>query len=146
MNTINQPWRLPPTDLQLVENEVHVWRVSLEVPPNEVGHLQDVLVEEEIARANTFHFEKDRRHWTVAHAALRIMLGQYLQSDPRSLRFITNEYGKPSIAYPLAGNRLHFNLSHSGNLALYAFTYDRHVGVDVEYMRAGIECGELASR
>jgi len=38
----------------------------------------------------------------------------------------------------------HFNLSHSGDLALYAFAYNRHVGVDVEYIRANIDYEELA--
>jgi 4'-phosphopantetheinyl transferase len=145
MSNADQPWRIPPADLRLVENEVHVWRTLLEIPISEVERLQEVLVDEEIERARKFYFEKDRRHWIVAHAALRILLGRYLNINPRSLRSTSNDYGKPSIAYPPAGTRLHFNLSHSGGLALYAFTSDRHIGVDVEYMRPGIEYRELAT-
>ena len=139
-------WCVAPHPLLLAEHEVHVWRAPLEMPASDREHLQQVLVDEELERARRFHFEKDRRHWIVAHAILRSLLGQYLGSDPRSLRFTSNSYGKPLVAPPLAGKRLHFNLSHSGDLALYAFAYESEVGVDVEQMRAGIDYKELASR
>lgn len=140
----DQFWHVPPTSLQLVENEVHVWRVSLEEPAETLERLQLLLVDEEIERARRFYFEKDRRHWTVAHAALRILLSEYLKVEPQQFVFAQNEYGKPSIVFPPEGRRLHFNLSHSGNLALYAFAYQREVGVDVEQMRANVDYGELA--
>jgi 4'-phosphopantetheinyl transferase len=40
---------------------------------------------------------------------------------------------------------LHFNLSHSGKIALYAFAYERKVGVDVEYVRGSLDNEELAA-
>jgi len=75
---------------------------------------------------------------------LRTLLGEYLGIAPTKLQFSTNAYGKPSIISPEFGTRLHFNLAHSGTLALYAFSYDRHVGVDVEYMRSGIDYEAIA--
>lgn len=139
-------WHVPPEQLLLAENEIHVWRASLEVSPGELEQLQRLLVDEEIGRARRFYFEKDRRHWIVARALLRTLLGRYLKSDPRGLIFTINDYGKPSLVSPEVGRRLHFNLSHSGELALYAFAYEREVGVDVEYRRAGIDYRELATR
>lgn len=138
-------WHAPPDQLLLAQNEVHVWRAPLEMPASSVEHLQHFLVDEEIERARRFYFEKDRQHWIVAHALLRIILGQYLKSDPRELCFTTNDYGKPSIVSPLVGKRLHFNLSHSGDLVLYAFAYESEVGVDIEQMCAGIDYNELAT-
>jgi 4'-phosphopantetheinyl transferase len=138
-------WCTPPNPLLLAKNEVHVWRAPLEMPASKIEDLQHVLVDEEIERARRFYLEKDRRNWIVAHALLRSILGQYLKSDPRSLRFTTNNYGKPLVVPPLTGRRLHFNLSHSGDLALYAFAYEREVGVDVEQIRAGIDYRELAT-
>jgi 4'-phosphopantetheinyl transferase len=140
------PWYAPLGLLRLADNEVHVWRAGLQMPASIVEHLQHVLVQEELERARGFYFEKDRFNWIVAHSLLRSILGQYLTCDPRSLRFTTNSYGKPLLVSPVAGKRLHFNLSHSGDLALYAFAYEREVGVDVEQMRAGIDYRELATR
>ena len=45
---------------------------------------------------------------------------------------------------PLLPTPLQFNLSHSHNLALYAFTYTRQLGIDIEYKRPNIEYDALA--
>lgn len=132
--------------MQLAEREVHVWKVELERPASSIEYLRRFLVADEVDRAQRFYFEKDRNHWTVAHAFLRIFLGRYLLCDPSELDFATNSYGKPAVVAPSRGNRLHFNLSHSGDLALFAFAYDKEVGVDLERMRSGIEYRDLATR
>jgi 4'-phosphopantetheinyl transferase len=144
MSSTSYPWNTPSEKVILAENEVHVWRALLEVPLSTINFLQQVLSNEEIERAKRFYFEKDRRCWTVARGVLRMLLGQYLGIGPGEVQFATNDYGKPSIAFPAYGVRLHFNLSHSGDRALYAFAYDRQVGIDVEYMRANIDCEALA--
>ena len=123
-----------------------MWRASLEMPTSGIAHLQHVLVQEELERARRFYFEDDRRKWIVAHGLLRSLLGQYLKCNPRSLHFTTNHYGKPLLVSPVGGKRLQFNLSHSGNLVLFAFAYESEVGVDVEQMRADIDYRELAAR
>ena len=144
-NVEDRQWQTPTVDVHLSINEVHIWSVPLERSDHETACLAQILTDEEQARARAFIFEKDRRRWTVAHATLRLLLGRYLQADPRALRFVTNEYGKPALAPSFAESHLHFNLSHSGTLALSAFVYEQHIGVDVEYMRPGIEHEELAT-
>jgi 4'-phosphopantetheinyl transferase len=57
---------------------------------------------------------------------------------------VINEYGKPALVYPPHGAHVHFNLSHSGELALYAFAYDKRVGIDVEYKRSDVEYEAIA--
>jgi 4'-phosphopantetheinyl transferase len=152
MNDENRTWQVPPEEVTLSENEVHVWRASLTGENSDKSEnsraysLQHLLSIEERERAGKFYFERDRRNWVVAHGILRILLAQYLDTDPRTLRFETNAYGKPLLAAPHSGANLHFNLSHSGKLALYAFAFGRQVGVDVEYTRSGIDYEELARR
>jgi 4'-phosphopantetheinyl transferase len=143
MKDHDQVWHMPPHPLHLAENDVHVWRASLEIPLSSLEQFQPLLLDEEIERARRFYFEKDRRHWIVARAILRVLLGRYLDVEPQRLCFANNEYGKPLILFPIAGRRLHFNLSHSGDLALYAFAYDREIGVDVEQMCATINYEDL---
>jgi len=135
---------VPPGTAELLENEVHVWRASLETASATRAALQRCLSPDEVQRANKFYFEKDRQHWIVAHGIVRTLLGMYLHVDPTEIQFVTNEYGKPSIVSAASNGHLHFNLSHSDGLALYAFSIDREVGVDVEYMRSDIDYEELA--
>jgi len=144
MSDSEQTWNIPSWNVPLAMNEVHVWRTSLEMPLNAIHHLQSTLSPEECERAERFHFAKDRRHWIVARGILRLLLGRYLNVEASELQFVINEYGKPALAYPPHGTHVHFNLSHSGELALYAFAYDRQVGIDVEYKRSDVDYEAIA--
>lgn len=133
------PWQPAPAALHLPANEVHVWRMPLDWPTAQVAELRRYLNSAEQQRADRFHFPQHRAHYTAARAVLRILLGRYLQAAPQALSLTYNDYGKPALATPALQPPLHFNVSHSGALALYAFTYNRHVGVDVEQMRPNVD-------
>jgi len=134
----------PPShsNLTLSDNEVHVWRTSLNVPSALVQSLQHTLSPDEVERADRFHFERDHNHFIVARGILRTLLGRYLNISPSQLRFRYNPYGKPELASP--STSLHFNISHSHELALFAFAQNRELGVDVEFMNRDIAYDELA--
>lgn len=136
-------WSTPPASLSLLEEEVHVWRLTLDRP---VQTFRELLQPDEIARADRFYFEKDRKHFAVARGFLRVLLGRYLQTAPRSLRFTYGAWGKPSLGAEFRGVPLRFNMSHSHGLALYAVTEEREIGVDVEYMRPDFATDEIARR
>lgn len=138
-----EQWRIPITLPKLMENEVHVWLAPLNIPTM-LSRYQQVLTEEELAKARRFYFERDRLHWTVAHAVLRLLLRHYTGIAPSYIELDKNAYGKPFIAQ--SNSLLRFNLSHSGDFALYAFAWRREVGIDIEYMRGNISYDELAAR
>lgn len=141
---MNSQWNIPTLDLRLRPDEVHVWRAPLDVPESVPALLNHMLSEREARRAQSFHFPQDRRRWIVAHGVLRMLLSRYVHLDPHLLQFDSHTYGKPFLAFPLLSTPLQFNLSHSRELALYAFTYNRHVGIDVEYKQAGLDFEGLA--
>jgi len=140
----NQQWNIPPADLHLTGDTVHVWLARVDRYPLAIGNGRPVLSADEQAKAARFYFERDRQRYAAAHSVLRILLGRYMDCDPLAIRFCTNSYGKPAIDAPRQEHTLTFNLSHSHELALYAFTYDRALGVDVESMRSNIEYEQLA--
>jgi len=115
--------------------EIHIWRVSLSQSQDGVADLDDVLCDEEKQRSARFHFEKDKRRYTVARGSLRKILSGYIRRTPDELRFATGRYGKPFLAGPGEAEELEFNLSHCEDLALIAVTSGRSVGVDVEKVR-----------
>ncbi|GAC1425482.1 MAG: 4'-phosphopantetheinyl transferase superfamily protein [Ktedonobacteraceae bacterium] len=137
-----QPWSFPSKNIKVSADNVHVWRASLEMPDLIVQHLIHVLSTEEMAKARSFRFEKHRLHWIVARGLLRTLLGWYLEEDPQQLCFRYNSYGKPSLESPISD--IQFNISHSRDLALYAFSFSRQIGVDVEYMRSDFDYEDLA--
>jgi 4'-phosphopantetheinyl transferase len=139
-----QPAAQPPT---LTIDEVHVWRIALEVGEAMLALLRDILADDERQRAERFHFEKDRRHFTAGRGALRILLAGYLGRRPEEVRFAYSNYGKPRLADSDNRGHLRFNLTHSHGLALLAVTRGRDIGVDVERLRDMEHDGEpLAGR
>ena len=147
MVTYEDLWPVPPKKLILLENEVHLWRVSLDAPASEIQHLRTFLLEDEVHRADRFRFPKDRNHFTIARGVLRILLSRYLKLEPGHIRFEYNRYGKPALHSGIGPFDLKFNLSHSGKLALYAFARCREVGIDIEDTRRRIDqAGDIAKR
>src|SRR5262249_54022604 len=119
-------------------DEVHVWRAPLDLSEVDVYHLWSILAGDERQRAERYFFEKDRRHFVAARGLLRVLLGRYLTQTPQQLRFTYGSHGKPALATDTRGEPLHFNVSHSHGLALYALTRGRELGVDVERIRPAV--------
>ncbi len=141
-NSITEPY--PRRDL-IRGAEVHVWRFSLKQAPEVLSALSQTLAPEESERAARFHFRKDRDSFVVARGVLRDILGRYLGVRPGQVRFTYGEYGKPALAGETCGGlALRFNLSHSHEAACCAVACGREVGVDVEYLKSGVETLSLA--
>ncbi|HEX8737852.1 MAG TPA: 4'-phosphopantetheinyl transferase superfamily protein [Pyrinomonadaceae bacterium] len=139
-------WRKPPPVLRLPTDEVHVWRASLSQTQKNLEFCRETLAEDERERAARFHFERDRHHFIAARGILRQLLGHYLNVEPHRPSFKYTFYGKPFLASDNSGAELRFNVSHAGELALYAFSRRRELGVDIEKIRPDIEHQSIASR
>jgi 4'-phosphopantetheinyl transferase len=124
---------------------IRVWRGELDRPEAETAAFASLLAADERARADRFHFERDRRRFAVGRGLLRTLLGRMLDVSPREIAFSYGTRGKPALAWPM-GTGLEFNLSHSHGLALVATTWGRAIGVDLEYRRAELDVLGLASR
>jgi 4'-phosphopantetheinyl transferase len=119
------PWCPAPEMLTLSNDEVHVWRTALDMPESHERSLWHTLMVDERQRAERYIFQRDRTHFVVARGLLRVLLGRYLRQDPQHLRFTYGPHGKPALATDMGGVTLHFNVSHSYGLALYAITHGR---------------------
>lgn len=114
----------------LGEREIHLWHAALDVAAETLSSMGSLLSEDERERAGRFRFERDRRRFVAARAWLRILLGRYVGQPGDALPFAYGVKGKP---YLKGGP--HFSVSHSGELALFAFCGGEEVGVDVEAVR-----------
>ena len=138
-------WCESPATLRLSDGQVHVWRVSLDIPPAVLESMWLTLSSDEQERANRYRFARHRQAFIARRGRLRNLLGRYLGYDPTSLQFSYSQYGKPALQ-PEAAGQLCFNLSHSQGLALFAFARDVDIGVDIERLRTDFDHLELAER
>jgi 4'-phosphopantetheinyl transferase len=141
----NLSWSDPPKPLALPTGRVDVWRVRLDEPAKS-SSAGSVLSLDEIARANRFHFERDRIHFTRCRSALRGLLAGYLAIAANEIRFEYLTSGKPQIAAEQNQQALQFNVSHSANMALIAVGTEHRIGVDIEKIRGDVDAMSLAER
>jgi 4'-phosphopantetheinyl transferase len=142
-----QPTWTPATETpQLEHGVIHVWRTSV---TGTLSHQADpgrLLSIEELERSQRFVFERDRQRFVVVHSVLRRLLAGYTGHPPESLTFGSNRFGKPYLVGPGdIQSRYRFNLSDAGSLALYAFSCESEIGIDIEQIRP-IEHLEIAER
>lgn len=125
----------------LKSGEVHVWRVFLDWPYEEVKKGLVNLSMKEKERARRLVNSQQRRYYIASHTALHAILTLYLPK-PSAIQFRYNDYGKP---YLLNDASLYFNLSDSNSVALYAIA-NREVGIDIESVRSNVQINDIAER
>lgn len=139
-------WNTPPLYLQLSKRNIHIWRTDLDLPIIGFQELYQTLSIDERVRAERFHFGKDRKRFVVGVGTLRAILGCYIGVEPSELRFSYGRHGKPRLSDVFGNKTIYFNMSYSEGLALYGFTRDREIGVDIEFMRDFPEMDKIAKR
>jgi len=121
---------------------VHTWRVEHKAGD---GVDDSILSEDERDRASRYYSEVHRRRYVHFRTALRKLLGAYLSCAPSSISFEYDYYGKPAIEPP-SDPRVHFNVSHSDDVALICISRRFAPGVDVERVRELSDLEQLAAR
>jgi len=130
-------WSRARAGQELPPGAADVWLVHLAAAGED---LPDLLDAGERERAARFASARMAPQQPLARGALRSLLGVYLQRDPRALGFAVGPHGKPAV------EGIRFNISHSGELALLAFSEACDVGVDVESERGRIDASAIAGR
>jgi 4'-phosphopantetheinyl transferase len=126
-----------------VTSAVRVWIGSADLPAEDEARCCEVLSADERARAAALASQLDRRSFTVAHGALRMLAAQQIGVPAGALTWTAGRYGKPVLA---AWPRCHTSLSHSGGAVAVAVACGRPVGVDVQGLVPGLNVVGLSAR
>jgi 4'-phosphopantetheinyl transferase len=116
--------------LMLLDTDIHVWTVDLNLNSQQVDEFDRFLTTQERQRAAKFINPLHGNRWTVSRGYLRQILSKYLDLTPAEIVFSYGQQGKPAVE----GNSLQFNLSHSGDRAVYAISAKYPVGIDLEFI------------
>jgi 4'-phosphopantetheinyl transferase len=130
--TIHPQWRPAASPPALLEQgTVDVWRVDLAAVD---ALAMQLLCAQERARAAAIVDPARRALWMRGRGVLRALLGAYLKRPADELQLVLGAHGKPALAREAGTASVlpSFNLSHSGTLALYAFTLAAELGIDIE--------------
>ena len=120
--------------------------IRLEKNIEEIRALRGLLSDTEQRRADRFAFDRDRNRFIVARARLRELLATRLNVRPESVELTYGVHGKPALARRFADSDLRFNVSHSDDVAVCAFSFGREIGIDIEVVRSIPDADDIASR
>ncbi|MFM7885615.1 MAG: 4'-phosphopantetheinyl transferase family protein [Pseudanabaena sp.] len=124
-----------------------LYQARLDISEIECDRLWKLLAEDERLRMARFKRENLRRNFVAARGNLRIILAQWLGCKPKEIVFGYSDRGKPYLQNsPSINQNIHFNLAHSQDLAIYAVSSDREVGIDLEYINPHCDIEGIAQR
>jgi 4'-phosphopantetheinyl transferase len=130
------------SDFRLTHARIHVLCAGMQRSGEEIERLHETLSDDERQRAARFRFDIHRRRFIAARGLLRQALSEYLGTPAHEIRFSYGAKGKPAIA----GSPLQFNVSHSEEMAVYAFALEMPLGIDVEHIRPLDDLEAIAHR
>ena len=120
----------------LGRDEIHVWTARpLSHPEEDIEQLRRTLSRDESGRAERLRPGPGRDMFVATRGILRRILSIYLGKEPGDIEFGYGKGGKPFVRGPGNMPAVSFNLSHSHEVAMYAFAAGREVGIDVERLR-----------
>ena len=95
---------------------------------DDLESMSRILTPEELQNAGKLRHENQRNTWISCHITLRLLLGEFLNLDPRNIVFTKNRFGRPYIQ----DSNLFFNISHTNSAFLLGFNTGFKIGVDIE--------------
>ncbi len=144
MNTQPADWQSSSGQPLPDDGEIHVWRIPLDRPAEQVTRLDALLSADEHERADRYKADEVRREYIVGRGALRILLGGYLGIAPQAVAFEYEQRGRPVLAGGSHSLGLSFNLTNARDLALAAFVHGSRIGIDLESNRRRVELNDVA--
>jgi len=134
MLTENRKFRQKPGEMDLPDNEIHLYFSFPEEisEPELLEQCKSLLTDDELARMSRLYYARHRHQFLITRALIRTSLSAYFGVDPADWRFGKNGYGRPEISFPEPPWPIRFNLSHCNGLIMCGITRDHDIGVDVE--------------
>lgn len=127
-----------------MSQNLQIYQASLNISPIEVERLWQFLSDDERSRADRYKRAYLKRNFVAARGNLRVILAQCLDCEPQEIDFNYSDRGKPYISGITQAP--YFNLSHSGDWAIYAVCSDREVGIDLEAINLNADVDSIAKR
>lgn len=136
-----------PGTLGLTNDEsLEVVVSELDFAPTALAVAATLLSPEEQQRARRFVFERERNQFIATRAKLRQLLGARIGVRPEFVELVYGKYGKPALDPRLTAQALHFNLSRSHDMAVFAFVSGRQIGIDIEFVRPIVTADHIATQ
>ena len=120
------------TQMKLTPSDLHIWHIPFGGKALMEQTFPPLPSEEETIQAARFTHPELHQCYLKTRWAMRHILGHYLDTAPEQVQLRYAEFGKPELIEDAHALDIRFNLTHSGNGALFAVTLGTEVGIDME--------------
>jgi len=141
-------WTNLPLASEASTPRLQIWRVRLgDLDGDSLDTLRPLTVPSEHRRARRYEFDADRRRHLAGRALVRLVLSRHYGRAPRDLSITEGPHGKPRLPdVPDGDPTLHFNIAHTDDVVVAAFSRTHPVGIDVEPLNREVDVEALAER
>ena len=123
---------------QLKTSQIHIYSVCLKALISDLNYVDtfwQLLSQKEKERSQKLINQNLKNKFIITRGILRKILASYLNHDAKNIEFTYNKNGKPKLTENLFADNIFFNISHSKDFAIYGFSKDSELGIDIEYVR-----------
>ena len=118
------------TQIKLMQEEVHIWCIRWKEVIPVFEYYQLMLDQKEKEKMEEYYFYEDRMRYVAGKVITKLVLIQYLEEE--EISFLSHKFGKPYYKSISGKQDIEFNISHSGEMILVAFSRDAKIGVDIQ--------------
>lgn len=120
--------------MTITKKSISIWSISLKEFDSDLYSWKWLVDDATLSRIKLMRDKLSENH-LKSQIILRLILFYYLQIAPHKIEFSKNAYGKPSLKTDYNYPPIHFNISHSGDILILAFSMNASIGIDVEIVR-----------
>lgn len=139
-------WEADSPVTALLPGQAHVWLVQMTGGDLDPDTCWPMLSERERKRSERYKHAGAREEFVISRAILRMLLARYVGVGTEDVAYRTAPGGKPFLVEVPGKPAPWFNMTHSHGVALYAFSIDQEVGVDVEMVNRRTDMEGVARR
>ena len=121
----------------LANDDINVFKINCSVYSRIEENLTAILTKAEVEKKNRFFKKADAVRFALGKYFLRKILGEQVNSSPKSIHFLLTETNKPYLS------EINFNISHSGDYVAIAIS-KKVMGIDVELIRNNFDYSSIA--
>lgn len=125
----------------ILNNEIHIYWTNTSIYKKYIFHVASTLSNTEIEIAGKYKFKRDKERYLISRYLLKKILSGYTDIPANNIIIKNSFYGKPEIENEL---KIKFNLSHSGDKIVFAFTLNNEIGIDIEKIEFSVNHMEIA--
>ncbi len=122
---------------------IEIWSVDICKNRDSIMHNMYLINDAEKERYNRFISEKDKLRFACGRIFSKMIAAAYLGLKAEDIHICADKNSKPKIKEH--SNILKYNISHSGDMVLIAFSVYGEIGIDIEQFDPGINVSEMYS-